>query len=60
MVFSFDDAGNCTVVRAGGDRAKVIATNDLKAEIMGTPAIARKALFIPTSNGLYCIAGKKS
>jgi outer membrane protein assembly factor BamB len=60
MVFTFDDAGICTVVRSGGEQAKVVATNDLKAEIMGTPAVARRALFIPTSNGLYCIAVKKS
>jgi outer membrane protein assembly factor BamB len=58
MVFTFDDAGICSVVEAGGDRAKVVATNDLKAEIMGTPAIARKSLFIPTANGLLCIAKK--
>jgi outer membrane protein assembly factor BamB len=58
MVFTFDDAGICTVVQAGGDRARVVGTNDLKAEIMGTPAIARKAIYIPTSNGLYCITKK--
>lgn len=58
MVFTFDDAGVCTVVEAGGERAKVVATNDLKAEILGTPAIARKAIFIPTVNTLYCIAKK--
>jgi outer membrane protein assembly factor BamB len=57
MVYTFDDTGICTVVKAG-DEAKVLATNDLKAEIMGTPAIARKSLFIPTSNGLYCIGPK--
>jgi outer membrane protein assembly factor BamB len=59
MVFAFDDAGICTVLQAG-DKARVLATNDLKAEIMGTPAIAGKALFIPTTKGLYCIAAKKS
>lgn len=60
LVFTFDDAGICTVVKAGGNSAKIIGTNDLKAEIMGTPAIAHKALFIPTTNALYCIAAKKS
>jgi hypothetical protein len=59
MVFTFDDAGICTVVRAG-DQARILGTNDLKAEIMGTPAIAGKALFIPTSSGLFCIAARKS
>jgi outer membrane protein assembly factor BamB len=57
-VFTFDDAGICTVVQAG-DKPSILAANDLKAEIMGTPAIAGKALFIPTTNALYCIAGKK-
>lgn len=56
-IFTFDDAGTCTVMEAG-DKVKQVAVNDLKAEIMGTPAIAGKAIFIPTSSGLYCIAGK--
>jgi len=46
------------VVRAGGETAQVVATNDMKAEIMGTPAVAHKALFIPTTKTLYCIAKK--
>jgi outer membrane protein assembly factor BamB len=58
LVFTFDDAGICTVVRAGGDSAKIVATNDMKAEIMGTPAVSHKAIFIPTTKTLYCIAKK--
>jgi outer membrane protein assembly factor BamB len=57
-IFAFDDTGNCSVLKAG-DEPKVVATNDLKAEIMGTPAIANGALYIPTVNGLYCIAKKR-
>jgi outer membrane protein assembly factor BamB len=57
-VFAFDDAGNCSVLKAG-DEAKLVAQNDLKAEIMGTAAIANGALYVPTVNGLYCIAKKQ-
>ncbi|HKB03024.1 MAG TPA: PQQ-binding-like beta-propeller repeat protein [Gemmataceae bacterium] len=57
-IYTFDDAGNCAVVKAG-DQPKVVATNDLKAEIMGTAAMANGAIYIPTVNGLYCIATKK-
>ncbi|HEX3146779.1 MAG TPA: PQQ-binding-like beta-propeller repeat protein [Gemmataceae bacterium] len=60
FIYTFDDSGTGAVVQAGGEKAKVVSTIDLKAEIMGTPAIANKALYIPTSNGLYCIGGKKS
>ena len=57
-VFAFDDGGNCTVLEAG-DRPNVLAVNDMKAEILGTAAIANGALYIPTTKGLYCIAPKK-
>jgi outer membrane protein assembly factor BamB len=57
-VYTFDDAGICAVLQAG-DEAKVLATNDLKAEIMGTPAVAHGALYIPTTTAVYCIATSK-
>jgi len=57
-VYTFDDNGVCAVVQAG-DEARVLATNDMKGEIMGTPAIARGALYIPTTTALYCIAASK-
>jgi outer membrane protein assembly factor BamB len=57
-VFAFDDGGNCTVVEAA-DKANVLATNDLKAEVLGTTAIANGSLYIPTTKGLYCISAKK-
>jgi outer membrane protein assembly factor BamB len=58
MVFTFDDAGICSVLKAG-DEAKVLAVNEMKAEILGTPAIANGCLFIQTVNGIYCISGKE-
>jgi len=57
-LYAFDDGGICTVLKAGED-AKVVATNDLKAEIMGTAAIANGSLYIPTTSGLYCISAKR-
>lgn len=58
-VFVFNDEGICTVVQAGGETATVLATNDIKEEIMGTPAIADGAIYIQTVTGIYCIAKKK-
>jgi outer membrane protein assembly factor BamB len=58
MVFTFDDAGICSVLKAG-DEPKVLAVNDMKAEILGTPAIAQGSLFIQTVNGIYRISAKK-
>jgi outer membrane protein assembly factor BamB len=58
-IYTFDDAGNGTVVQAGGETAKVLATNEMKTEILGTPAIANGAMYIQTVNAVYCIAAKK-
>jgi outer membrane protein assembly factor BamB len=58
FIYTFDDSGTGAVVQAGGEKGKIVSNIDLKAEIMGTPAIANKALYIPTSNGLYCIGAK--
>jgi len=59
-IFVANDEGITTVIQAGGkDKAEVLGTNDIKDEIMGTPAIADGALFIQTVNGLYCIGAKK-
>ncbi len=57
-VYTFDDVGICTVLQAG-DTAKVLASNDLKEEIMGTPALANGCMYIRTVSGVYCISQKK-
>jgi outer membrane protein assembly factor BamB len=57
-VFAFDDGGICSVLKAG-DKPNLVAANDLKAEILGTPAIANGAIYIPTTRGLYCISSRK-
>ena len=58
-LYAFDDAGICTVLNVGGAKAEIVAVNEMKAEIMGTAAIANGSLYIPTTNGLYCISAKK-
>ncbi len=58
-IFVCNDEGICTVIQAGGETANVLATNDIKEEIMGTPAIADGAIYIQTVSGVYCIGGKK-
>lgn len=57
-IYTFDDVGICTVAQAG-DTAKILATNDLKEEIMGTPALANGSIYIRTVSGVYCISEKK-
>ena len=58
-IFVCNDEGVCTVVRAGGETAEVLAKNNLKEEIMGTPAIADGRVYIQTVTKLYCIGAKK-
>jgi outer membrane protein assembly factor BamB len=57
-IFTFDDAGNCTVIKAGGDEGEILAVNEMKEEILGTPAIAHGCMYIRTVKGVYCIAAK--
>ena len=57
-IYVSNDEGITTVIQAGAEKAEVLATNDLKEEIMGTPAIASGAIYIQTVNGLYCIGVK--
>ncbi|MEZ6141995.1 MAG: PQQ-binding-like beta-propeller repeat protein [Zavarzinella sp.] len=57
-IYTFDDAGICTVIQPNDEGAEILSVNDMKAEIMGTPAIADGCLIIRTIDGLYCI-GKK-
>lgn len=58
-IYVCNDEGICTVVQAGGDKPEVLGTNDLKEEIMGTPAIANGNIYLQTVKGLYCIGLKK-
>ena len=57
-IFVCNDEGICSILQAGGEKPEVLATNDVKEEIMGTPAIANGTIYIQTVKRLYCI-GKK-
>ena len=45
-------------VLTAGDSYELLATNDMGAPCLATPAIAGGELFIRTQTHLYCIAGQ--
>jgi outer membrane protein assembly factor BamB len=52
--------GTVTVLKAGGDKPEVVATNPKLGErTAATPAIADDALFVRTDKHLYAFAEKK-
>jgi outer membrane protein assembly factor BamB len=57
-VYVVNEEGTTFVIRAG-DKPEVIATNSLGEEVVATPAIADGALFLRTSERLYCIGLKQ-
>jgi hypothetical protein len=42
-----------TVISAAKDRLEVLARNELGEDIVATPAIARKAIYVRTLRNLY-------
>jgi len=58
MIYVFDEDGKGTVVATGPDFKK-IATNQLNAGCMASPAIAGDQLFVRTKTHLYCIGTQK-
>jgi outer membrane protein assembly factor BamB len=56
-LYACNENGLTSVVRVG-EKAEVLAENDLKEEILGTPAIADGSLFIRTDKHLYRMGGK--
>lgn len=56
-VYAFDEKGKTTVFKAGR-KPEVLATNDLGEEVLGTPAISGKAIFVRTDKSLFCIEAK--
>jgi outer membrane protein assembly factor BamB len=57
-VYISNDAGRTHVIRAGR-RFEVLARNELKEEILASPAVAGNDLLLRTRKHLYCIAGKQ-
>ena len=50
--------GKVTVLKAGADW-QVLATNDLKEEIHGTPALHEGRIFVRTRGLLYCFGSAR-
>jgi outer membrane protein assembly factor BamB len=57
-VYAVNEEGTTYVIEAG-ERPRVVATNALGEEVLATPAIAGGAIFLRTSERLYCFALKK-
>jgi outer membrane protein assembly factor BamB len=57
-IYVVNEEGTTYVIKAG-DTPAVIATNKIGEEVVATPAIASGAIFLRTSERLYCIAVKK-
>jgi outer membrane protein assembly factor BamB len=53
-IYFFSREGQTTVIKPGREY-KVLAVNDLDEELMASPAVAGKALFLRTRNHLYRI-----
>jgi outer membrane protein assembly factor BamB len=60
IYFTSLDDGTVTVLKAGADKATVVATNPKLGErVAATPAIADDTLYIRTAGHLYAFAEKK-
>ena len=57
-IYAVNEEGTTFVVKAG-DRPELVATNAIGEEVVATPAVADGALYLRTSERLYCIALKK-
>jgi outer membrane protein assembly factor BamB len=57
-VYAVNEEGTTFVVKVG-DKVDLVATNAIGEEVVATPAIADGALFLRTSERLYCIGAKK-
>lgn len=54
LVYLFNREGKTTVLRPG-DKAKVVATNELSEGLMASPSVSGNDLFLRTRGHLYCI-----
>ncbi len=59
LVYVFNQAGECHVVRPLEKEGEILAVNDLKQHIDATPAIANDALYIRSDSTLFKIAAKE-
>ncbi|HEX5272740.1 MAG TPA: PQQ-binding-like beta-propeller repeat protein [Gemmataceae bacterium] len=57
-IYAVNEEGTTYVIEAG-ERPRVVATNPLGEEVLATPAIADGAIFLRSSERLYCFGLKK-
>jgi outer membrane protein assembly factor BamB len=57
-LYVVNEKGTAAVIKLG-DKPEVLATNDVGATILATPAIAGGALYLRSDGHLYCIGSKK-
>src|SRR5205823_14418914 len=58
-IYVVSEKGACTVLKAGGEKAAILGTNDLNDGIMATPAISNGCIYLRSDKSLYCIGEKK-
>jgi outer membrane protein assembly factor BamB len=58
LIFVINEEGTTFVIKAG-EKPELVATNAVGEEVLATPAVADGALFLRTSERLYCIGRKK-
>ena len=60
-VYACTNSGQWYILKPSGNGAEIIHKLRLpKAEVDGSPAIAEGRIFLPTSEGLYCVSAKES
>jgi outer membrane protein assembly factor BamB len=57
-IYAVNEEGTTFVIEAG-ERPQVVATNAIGEEVLATPAVADGAIYLRTSERLYCISLKK-
>ncbi len=55
-IYCFAMDGKCFVVEATADSAEVVAENELRSQVLGTPAAANNALYVRSTDALWKIA----
>jgi outer membrane protein assembly factor BamB len=58
-IYVLGEKGTATVLQAGGDEAKVLASNTLPDTFLASPVASGGALLLRSDQALYCIGEKK-
>lgn len=57
-LYVFGMQGKCITVDLSGDKAKVVATSELKEDVLGSPAVAGNALIVRSVHAVWKIASE--